>query len=197
MLLVILNVCKAGKKKKSTCLLHGCKGNRRQELHLPVPRKAKVQTDLLDICKNSVRAQLHPGEILPLSLSSFSYCFSQSLFFSIFLLLSKSLLFKNHSYTCASPHPDVFISDLLRSKSYGFSYFPTVQCFSCSLPLDCVFERAQGRYFGAEERKGAEWLETVSFNSQESKTVRQEDRIVRDEAAHLQSFLSQRRVCFL
>lgn len=92
-------------RKKSTCFLHGCKGNRRQELHLLLPRKAKVCRDLLDICKNGVGAQLHPGEILSLSLSSFSSPFPQSLFFSIIFLLSKSLLFKDHSYTCASSFP--------------------------------------------------------------------------------------------
>lgn len=74
-----------------------------------------------------------------------------------------------------SPPPIFFISDLLRSKSCGFSCFPAVQCFSCCLPLDCLFKRAQGRYSGTEKRKGSEWLETVSsesFNSQESKSVR-------------------------
>lgn len=147
----------------------------RQELHLLVPRKAKVCRDLLDICKNGVGAQLHPGEILSLSLSSFSSPFFQSLFFSTIFLLTKSLLFKDHSYTCASPLPPFFISDLLRSKSCGFSCFPAVQCFSWYLPLDCLFKRAQGRYLRTEKRKGSEWLETVSsesFNSQESKTVR-------------------------
>lgn len=91
-------------KTRSICFLHRCQRNRRQELHLSVPRKAEVWTDLRNIYKNHVRAQLHPGEILSQLLSTFPFPSFYNLFSSIFFLLSKSLLTTLTPVLSPSPH---------------------------------------------------------------------------------------------
>ena len=93
-------------RRKSTRILHGCKGIWRQELHLPVPRKAKLRMDLLDICKkrhNTTSSWRDPVSIL----LSFSSPIFPSLF-SIFFLLSKSLLLRT-TLTPVHPPPSFYI----------------------------------------------------------------------------------------
>lgn len=62
------------------------------------------------------------------------------------LLFSKPLLFKDLSYICGVFSPQVLISDLLR-----ILWLLIFSSFSCYLPPDCIFRRAQGRYLGTEE----------------------------------------------
>lgn len=157
-------------KTKSICFLHGCQGNRRQELHLTVPRKAELWTDLLNIYKNHVRAQLHPGEILSQLLSTFTFPSFQHLFLKHLLLTFQSLLTTLTPVHFPSPN-NIFRSSLVWSKSCGFSYFPAVQCFSCYLPLDCVFKRTQVRYFSLRNwEKERQW---TGWNSKQEREFQQ------------------------
>lgn len=119
-------------EKKSICFLHRCKGNRGQELHLPVPRNTEAWTDLLDICKkhNFIldRSSLYQSQV----------------FFPLFFFFPEPppmhlfLTFQSSSFERPLLHlwvfsPHVLISDLLRSKSCGFLYFPAFHATSLQI----------------------------------------------------------------
>lgn len=143
---------------------------REQKARITSIRKAELWTDLLNIYKNHVRAQLHPGEIPSQLLSTFTFPSFQHLFLKHLLLTFQSLLTTLTPVHFPSPN-NIFRSSLVWSKSCGFSYFPAVWCFSCYLPLDCVFKRTQVRYFSLRNwEKERQW---TGWNSKQAREFQQ------------------------